>query len=170
MKNINFLMYQALNTYNIDYMESLIFDYLIDKIDYKFKSQSFSKDKGLISLILSFAIIKSNDDLLNLVKPYLTMKRDFYSLMKYYQHDINYCKEIFINNILKVDEIISYDLEFIIENNFYYLLPLLQNKFIRVNLNGSIPNVKLNRIPFENNNYYIEKLKSSIPIKTFNSF
>lgn len=96
-----------------------------------------SKNKGMISNLLRFIIETDSADLKEIIT-YIENKRDF-SLMKrdylkfaqyYYSKDIAYSINIFKRIIEKNMMFLSKDIDYILENKMYVLLPLLNGLFI----------------------------------------
>jgi hypothetical protein len=117
-----------------------------------------STQKGLISLLLRYSIIMRNDDLIATLIPRLSMKRDYFSLILYnHPHQIATNIDLFGHiNIYLLD---SNDIKFIVENGLFYLLPLLDGKFVKVNIPKTIDNApQLKFINLPNIQTYIDKL------------
>lgn len=125
--------YENLSSGNIKSVEENILN------NYKIETLIKVKNKGLISLILQYAILVDNQELILTIMPYISMKRDFFTLISANKLDISYCKKIFIDNIDK-NSICQKDIFYIIENNLHFLLPFLEGIFIELNLEGSIKN------------------------------
>lgn len=113
-------MNQALTTGNVAEMRKLIAE----------NQELFAKtcERGIITMLLRFAIQQHDDELISTVFHRLTMKRDFFDLMVY-KHDVDYNIHLFttyIDSALLEPK----DIRFIIENNLLYLLNYLDGKFI----------------------------------------
>jgi hypothetical protein len=85
-------------------------------------------ERGIITMLLRFAIQQNDDELISTIFHRLTMKRDFFDLMVY-KHDVDYNINLFTTYI---DSALleSKDIRFIIENNLLYLLNYLDGKFM----------------------------------------
>ena len=82
-----------------------------------------TKNKGLITNLLRYSIRTNNSELITSLIPKLSMKRDFFELMLYFNSKkIN--SEIFEKNV-NFDSILPDDIKFIIENDMSYLLKFL---------------------------------------------
>jgi hypothetical protein len=113
-------MNQALTTGNVAEMRKLIAE----------NQELFAKtcERGIITMLLRFAIQQRDDALISTVFHRLTMKRDFFDLMVY-KNDVDYNIHLFTTYIdLALLE--PKDIRFIIENNLLYLLNYLDGKFI----------------------------------------
>jgi len=110
-----------------------------------------SKNKGVVTTLLRYGIRTNNNDMIKLLIPKLSMKRDYFELMLYFKSkEIN--SEIFKNNI-NFDTILSDDIKFIIKNDMSYLLKFLEGKFIEVDFPGYHPDTAI--IPFKK--FYFSK-------------
>lgn len=122
-------------------------------------------NKGLISLLLQYAIIICNDDIINIIKPYISMKRDYLQLILYYasnKSNIDICKEIFVTNIDK-DTILDKDINFLIDNELYFLLPYLEGVFIKFDLDGfQYEDVKFKKFYLQDTQRYMKKIQKNI--------
>jgi hypothetical protein len=128
-----------------------------------------TKNKGLISLILQYGISTCNNEIISLIEPYLSMKRDFLNLIVYYKKDKIRCIKIFKN--INLETFLQKDLEFLIENELYFLLPYLEGLFLKLDIEGSdIYNSKLKKFKLENTDKYIEHFKKKISHKTLKEF
>jgi hypothetical protein len=168
--SINKNLYQSIQSNNTTVAHNIIFTHLINESSLTFYNDKIMKDKGFISLILQYAILVNNTDLIEMIFPFLSMKRDYYNLMNYYSSNKDVCIKLFINYILPKDDFISSDIEFLIESDFTYLLPYLANKFITVNFIGDKPDTTLYKLPFDNQLEYIDKIKNKIDSKKFSHF
>jgi hypothetical protein len=96
-----------------------------------------STQKGLVSLILRYAIIKNNEELIESLIPRLTMKRDYFNLI-IHNHPDKIALNIELFTKINVEMLESNDMKLIVESRLYYLLPLLEGKFIKVNIPKTI--------------------------------
>lgn len=113
-------MNQALTTGNVFEMRKIIDE----------NQELFAKtcERGIITMLLRFAIQQSDDTLISIVFDRLSMKRDFFDLMAY-KRDIDYNIHLFrtyIDSALLEPK----DIRFIIENNMLYLFNYLDGKII----------------------------------------
>ena len=166
---LNFSLYNMIQSNQLDAMSDVIFNNIIDQDTIKFKNDTLKNNKSLISLILQFAILTNNDKIIDNIKPYISMKRDYYNLMNYKNNKLD-CTNIFLESILPKNDITSQDIEFLINNNYYYLLPYLQHKYIHINLDGSFPVIKLDKIKMQNKKYYLDQIKEKISSRNFDMF
>ncbi len=113
-------MNQALTTGNVAEMRKLIAE----------NKELFDTtcERGIITMLLRFAIQQHDDALISTVFHRLTMKRDFFDLMVYKNH-VDYNIHLFTTHI---DSALlePKDIRFIIENNLVYLLNYLDGKFM----------------------------------------
>jgi hypothetical protein len=118
--------------------------------------------KGLVSLILRYAIIRKNEDLIESLIPRLTMKRDYFNLILYnHPRKITYNIELFSH--INIELLDSNDIKFIIDNGLIYLLPLLEGKFVKVNIPRTIDlTPELRFTPLTNVQTYIDKLLNEL--------
>ena len=86
------LFHENLNNGNIKLVEEEILR------NYKIENLLKVKNKGLISLILQYAILIDNREIISNVIPYISMKRDFFTLIVSNRVNKEYCKKLFINN------------------------------------------------------------------------
>ena len=148
---------------NVKVLSRQFHDYLVDKnfdciqeiIDkYTLEILADTKNKGLISLILQYGIIIDNTEIIELIKPYLSMTRDFLHLIVYNKEDVEKCSDIFKN--INLELFLQKDVEFLIENKLYFLLPCLEGMFLKLDIECSdIDKSKLKKIPFENPDKYV---------------
>jgi len=122
-----------------------------------------TKNKGLITNLLRYSIRTNNSQLITSLIPKLSMKRDFFELMLYFNSkEIN--SEIFEKNV-SFDSILPDDIKFIIENDMSYLLKFLEGKFIEVDYNGYYPDttyVTLKKFYFDKGEKYFNLIASKI--------
>ena len=110
--NINSLCRQFYN-----YLSEENFDVIQEDIiaKYNLKTLIDTKNKGLISLIFQYGIIIDNTEIIESIKPFLSMKRDFLHLIVYNKQDTINCIDIFKKNI-NLELFLQKDIEFLIEN------------------------------------------------------
>lgn len=100
-----------------------------------------SKHNGFISNMLYHMIDIDSKELEHIYKVLdntdLLMKRDYLNMILYYYNkDINYAISIFSNKIITKNLILlSKDIDFILDNNMFDLLPLLNEVFICTSIN-----------------------------------
>ena len=149
INTISRLFHENLSKGNIKFIEDSIID--IYKIDTLVKS----KNKGVISLMLQYGVLTNNMTVINAVKPYISMKRDFFTLIAVNKHNQNICKEIFIENI-DFKTICEKDIRFMIDNDLTFLFPLLKGQFIQINIIGSIKDdIRFKKYYLQNTHKYI---------------
>ena len=128
-----------------------------------------TKNKGIISLILQYGISSCNNDIVSIIEPYLSMKRDFLNIIVYYKTDIERCINIFKN--INLDLFLQKDLEFLIENKLYFLIKMLDGLFLKLDIIGSdIYNLKLKKYKLQNINKYISLFTAKISHKSLQEF
>jgi hypothetical protein len=100
------------------------------------------KDNGILSLLLLY-YIKNNDNRLDTFLSNIDynklMKRDYLILCNnYYYSNYNYSLDIFIKYLLnnKNIQLLTKDIDYLIENKLYKLLVLLNGLFIKTNINS----------------------------------
>ena len=164
---------------NVKVLSRQFYEYLSDKeldniqkiIDeYTLTTLANTKNKGLISLILQYGIIIDNTEIIELIKPYLSMTRDFLHLIVYNREDVEKCCDIFKKNI-NLELFLQKDVEFLIENKLHFLLPYLEGMFIKLDIEYSdIDKSKLKKIPFENPDKYVSIFSKRINSKILKKF
>ena len=165
--NINSLCRQFHN-----YLSEENFDVIQEDIIDKYKLETLidTKNKGLISLIFQYGIIIDNTEIIESIKPFLSMKRDFLHLIVYNKQDTINCIDIFKKNI-NLELFLQKDVEFLIENELYFLLPCLEGMFIKLDIEGSdIYNSKLKKFTLQNTMKYITIFSKKINSKIFKNF
>lgn len=138
---------QALNNYEINGLCRTFYTYMMEKkfdtlrseilLKYSIDFLLNTKNKGLISLILQYGISTNNKEIIDKIFPYVSMKRDYLNYIVYNKENKELCLKVFQEKIM-VDTILSKDIEFLIENNLYFLIKLLDGKFIKIDYEGSI--------------------------------
>lgn len=165
--NINSLCRQFYN-----YLSEENFDVIQEDIIDKYKLETLidTKNKGLISLIFQYGIIIDNTEIIKSIIPFLSMKRDFLHLIVYNKQDTINCIDIFKKNI-NLELFLQKDIEFLIENELYFLLPCLEGMFIKLDIEGSdIYNSKLKKFTLQNTMKYITIFSKKINSKIFKNF
>ena len=166
MTNINTIcrkFHNYLNSNNYDLIENEILSlYSIDKL-------IEMNNKGLISLLFQYYIYIKNNDIINKIKPYLSMKRDYLILINYIKKDELECLNIFKNKI-DFDSILSKDIDFIIDNNLTFLLKSLDGKFIKIEKDYIQLNYNLKQYYLSDPHLYINLFKKNIKEKEYNNF
>ena len=120
-------------------------------------------------MILQYVIIIDNTEIIELIKPYLSMTRDFLHLIVYNREDVEKCSDIFKN--INLELFLQKDVEFLIENKLYFLLPCLEGMFLKLDIEGScIYNSKLKKYPLENPVKYVPIFSMGINSKILNQF
>jgi len=128
-----------------------------------------TKNKGIISLILQYGIITCDNEIILIIEPYLTMKRDFLNLIIYYNKDINKCINLFKK--INLDLFLQKDLEFLINHKLYFLLIMLDGLFLKLDIEGTdIYNSILKKYKLMNINKYISLFTKKINDKTLQEF
>ena len=146
--------YINLNENNFNNIKSNIID----------KYENFLKEtnnKGLITSLLRYGIKINDESIIKSIIFKLTMKRDFYDLMLYY-NNVEYSQFLFKNNI-NLDQVLSEDIDFMIKNNLKFLLPFLDGKFIQVNYpNFNFDTSCLKKYKLQNCDKYYQNIISQI--------
>jgi hypothetical protein len=163
--NINILsrlFYNCLLEENFNGIQDIIDEYTLVTL-------ANTKNKGLISLILQYGIIIDNTEIIELIKPHLSMTRDFLHLIVYNRDDVKKGRDIFKNINIKL--FLQKDVIFLIENKLYFLLPYLEGMFIKLDIKGSdIYNSKLKKITLENIDKYVAIFSMEIDNKILKQF
>jgi len=135
----------------------------------KYNINNLMKNKSFISLLLDYAILTNNADKINFIKDSISMKRDYLKLIKYYKHDIELAKSIF-KQYIDIHSLLIKDIDFIIDNELYFILPFLDGIFIEYDKIGSIPkDIKLTKKYLISKNY-VDIFKKNLTEKQYNSF
>jgi len=133
-------------------------------------------DNGILSLLLSY-FIKNNDNRVNLLLDKKLMKRDYLMLCNYYYYsNYDYSLKLFTKYLLSKDiQLLSKDIDYLIENNMMKLLTMLNGVYIT----ATITNISLYDYNNNNNIDYniLNNIKNNIVINfkdnyidTFNDF
>jgi hypothetical protein len=127
-----------------------------------------TREKGIITMVLRFAILNNDDARIASVFDRLSMKRDFFALMVY-NPEPEYCAHLFTRYI-DAALLDSKDIRFMIENRLTYLFRYLDGKFLHdssqdISQGGgelieSEPN--LSRYTLQGCEYYIQKIVSQM--------
>jgi len=130
---------------------------------------SNTKNKGIISLILQYGINTNNQAIIDYIFPHLSMKRDYLNYILYHKDDKEYTIEIF-KKYIDTDSILQKDIEFISENNLIYLLKYLEGKFIKMDIEGYLPNIDFKKFHLENKEVLFGKISRKIDPKDLVKF
>jgi hypothetical protein len=87
-----------------------------------------TREKGIITMVLRFAILNNDDARIASVFDRLSMKRDYFALMVY-NRDPEYCAHLFARYI-DAALLDSKDIRFMIENRLTFLFRYLDGKFL----------------------------------------
>jgi len=118
-------------------------------------------DKGLVTLLLRYACLKRDDALIAKLLPRLSMTRDYLLFMAYHVDKREENIRLFTEKI-NLDKFEQKNVEFIIEKGLLYLLPLLEGRFIKLDIKtelvagSSIPGLR--QLYIQNAQYYIDKI------------
>ena len=126
-----------------------------------------TREKGIITMVLRFAILEHDDARIASVFDRLSMKRDYFALM-IYNPDPEYCAHLFTRYI-DAALLDSKDIRFMIENRLTFLFRYLDGKF----LNDSRPTTcdgddlvefetSLSRYTLQGCEHYIQKIVAQI--------
>ena len=120
-----------------------------------------SDDKGLVTLLLRYACLKHDDQLITKLIPRLNMTRDYLLLMSFYVDKREENMQLFREKI-NLDKIDQKNIDFIKDNGLSYLLVLLEGRFIKSSereglVDGTtLPGLRQFYIPSAE--YYIDKI------------
>ncbi len=158
------LFHESLSQGNLKQIEDNIFN------NYKIDTLVKTKNKGLISLILQYGVLTNNNSMINEVKPYISMKRDFFTLMVINKSDEAYCKEMFKEKI-DFKSICEKDIRFLLDNDLQFLLPLLKGQFINLNTVGTIKDdIRFKKYYLQNTSKYVQQFSKLIKNDIIKSF
>ena len=125
-----------------------------------------TREKGIITMVLRFAILNDDDARIASVFDRLSMKRDYFALMVY-NPEPEYCAHLFTRYI-DAALLDSKDIRFMIENRLTFLFRYLDGKF----LNDSRPTcdggelveseTSLSRYTLQGCEHYIKKIVAQI--------
>ena len=126
---------------------------------------SSTTDKGLVSLLLRYAVATEDDEMMISLVPRFTAKRDFFTVIEYNQKRTGQ-RNIELFQRINPELIEPRDMKMIVENGLNYLLPLLDNKFVKVDIRPTIDTSPALRFtPLLNIDSYIAKLTNKIQKK-----
>jgi len=120
-----------------------------------------SHEKGLVTNLSRYAFLKKDNVLMASLFERFSMTRDYLVWMAFYQDKIGENIQIFREKV-NLDKFEEKNINFIIENNITYLLPLLEGRFIKLETKeklipgSSISGLRQLYIP--NPQYYIDKI------------
>ena len=130
-------------------------------------------NNGLNSLIFQYGIETNNTNIINMMIKYLTKNKDYLLLMNYYKKDINHTINIFKNRFenilftLKKEELYPI-INYIIDNQIYYILPYLENLFFHLDIDGiEHNNIVFTKCYLKNPEFYINKLSNLINVNKY---
>jgi len=146
------------------------FDFIKNDIIDKYKDLLENTDnKGLITSILRYGIKTKNDKIINSVVNKLSMKRDFYDLMLYYNNES--LSIMLFKNHFNIDLILTEDIDFMIKNNLHFLLQFLDGKFIQVSGENTLLKFdNLKKYKLTNCDKYFTTISDKINKEYINSF
>ena len=126
-----------------------------------------TREKGIITMVLRFAILEHDDARIASVFDRLSMKRDYFALM-IYNPDPEYCAHLFTRYI-DAALLDSKDIQFMIEHRITFLFRYLDGKFLhdsRPTCDGGGEFVEsdsgLSRYTLQGCEHYIQKIVSQI--------
>jgi len=148
-----------------DLFERREFDAIQSIIDAEPAFYSTTTQKGLVSLLTRFAMATNNEKLIQTLVPRMTAKRDFFGLIEYNQQQTK-ARNTELFQKIQPELIEPRDIRMMIENELNYLIPMLDNKFIQVDIPPTIDtSPELRYCPLPKIDTYIEKLTSIIKNK-----
>jgi hypothetical protein len=137
-----------------------------------------TREKGIITMVLRFAILNNDDARIASVFDRLSMKRDYFALMVY-NPEPEYCAHLFTRYI-DAAVLDSKDIRFMIENRLTYLFRYLDGKFLhdssQDNSQGGDELVEsesessLSRYRLQGCDHYIQKIVSQMEKDPKNKF
>ena len=133
-----------------------------------------TREKGIITMVLRFAILEHDDARIASVFDRLSMKRDYFALMVY-NPEPEYCTHLFTRYI-DAALLDSKDIRFIIENRLTFLFRYLDGKFLHDSRDGdgggelvesdsglsTSLSTSLSRYTLQGCEHYIQKIVSQI--------
>ena len=125
-----------------------------------------TREKGIITMVLRFAILEHDDARIASVFDRLSMKRDYFALM-IYNPDSEYCAHLFTRYI-DAALLDSKDIRFIIENRLTFLFRYLDGKFLHDSRDGDgggelvESDSRLSRYTLQGCEHYIQKIVAQI--------
>ena len=126
-----------------------------------------TREKGIVTMVLRFAILERDDALIVSLFDRLSMKRDYFALMVY-NPDPEYCVHLFTRYI-DTALLDSKDIRFMIENRLAFLFRYLDGKFLHDSDSDSDSEAFeappcdlscLSRYSLQGCDYYIQKIVS----------
>jgi hypothetical protein len=130
-----------------------------------------TREKGIVTMVLRFAILERDDALIVSLFDRLSMKRDYFALM-IYNPDPEYCIHLFTRYI-DTALLDSKDIRFMIENRLAFLFRYLDGKFLHDSNSESPPPCDLSclsRYSLQGCDYYIQKIVSRMEKNPKNKF
>ena len=130
-----------------------------------------TREKGIVTMVLRFAILERDDALIVSLFDRLSMKRDYFALM-IYNPDREYCIHLFTRYI-DVALLDSKDIRFMIENRLAFLFRYLDGKFLHDSEAFEAPPCDLSclsRYSLQGCDYYIQKIVSRMEKNPKNKF
>jgi hypothetical protein len=130
-----------------------------------------TREKGIVTMVLRFAILERNDTLIVSLFDRLSMKRDYFALMVY-NPDREYCIHLFTRYI-DAALLDSKDIRFMIENRLAFLFRYLDGKFLHDSEAFEAPPCDLSclsRYSLQGCDYYIQKIVSRMEKNPKNKF
>jgi hypothetical protein len=130
-----------------------------------------TREKGIVTMVLRFAILERDDALIVSLFDRLSMKRDYFALM-IYNPDPEYCVHLFTRYI-DAALLDSKDIRFMIENHLAFLFRYLDGKFLHDSeSSGALPCDLscLSRYSLQGCDHYIQKIVSQMEKNPKNKF
>ena len=130
-----------------------------------------TREKGIVTMVLRFAILERDDVLIVSLFDRLSMKRDYFALMVY-NPDREYCVHLFTRYI-DAALLDSKDIRFMIENRLEFLFRYLDGKFLHDSETFDVPPCDLSclsRYSLQGCDYYIQKIVSRMEKNPKNKF
>ena len=131
-----------------------------------------TREKGIVTMVLRFAILERDDALIVSLFDRLSMKRDYFALMVY-NPDREYCVHLFTRYI-DAALLDSKDIRFMIENRLEFLFRYLDGKFLHdsESYGAALPCDLscLSRYSLQGCDYYIQKIVSQMEKNPKNKF
>ena len=130
-----------------------------------------TREKGIVTMVLRFAILERDDELIVSLFDRLSMKRDYFALMVY-NPDREYCVHLFTRYI-DAALLDSKDIRFMIENRLEFLFRYLDGKFLHDSETFDVPPCDLSclsRYSLQGCDYYIQKIVSRMEKNPKNKF
>ena len=122
---LGYTLHQANN--NSDVFEKIIEEHTMEKI-------CSLNHNGIVSNLLEY-FIKTDHNKIETLLSYITvglMKRDYMHLIKYYyDNNLNHAIDIFQNKIIIQFELLQQDVDYILINRMFKLLPFMEGLFLK---------------------------------------